>query len=126
MQDWPTIPAWARRRACRPGRWPRRWRGRTGRAGWNRCSSGLRLSGGGPAEVVAKTGTLYFVSSLAGYLNDGTGRARAFAIFTADADRRAGYDPSSGRRPAGARGWNGRAKRLQRRLLERWGRVHGG
>jgi D-alanyl-D-alanine carboxypeptidase/D-alanyl-D-alanine-endopeptidase (penicillin-binding protein 4) len=97
-----------------------------GQSGLEPLLERFRLSGGGPAEVVAKTGTLYFVSSLAGYLNDGTGRARAFAIFTADADRRAGYDPSSGRRPAGARGWNGRAKRLQRRLLARWGRVHGG
>ncbi|WP_397543321.1 D-alanyl-D-alanine carboxypeptidase/D-alanyl-D-alanine endopeptidase [Roseovarius salis] len=81
---------------------------------------------GGPAEVAAKTGTLYFVSSLAGYMTAASGRDFAFAIFTADTDRRSRYDPSSGQRPEGARGWNSRAKRLQQRLLARWERVHGG
>lgn len=80
---------------------------------------------GGPAEVAAKTGTLYFVSGLAGYLTADSGRDYAFAIFAANMDRRNDYDPSSGQRPSGARGWNIRAKRLQRRLIARWERVVG-
>lgn len=78
-----------------------------------------------PVKVAAKTGTLYFVSSLAGYMTAPDGTELAFAIFTANSRLRSGYDPSSGQRPRGARGWNARAKWLQQRLIERWGIVYG-
>jgi len=91
----------------------------------------MRAGNGGvdpadPVKVVAKTGTLYFVSALAGYVTAASGRELAFAIFTADAERRRTFDPASGRRPEGARAWNARAKRLQRGLIERWDRLYGG
>ena len=77
-----------------------------------------------PVEVVAKTGTLYFVSALPG----SRGRPRA-AIWplpssAATPDRRAALDPADENRPPGARSYNARAKALQQALIERWAAVH--
>ncbi len=70
--------------------------------------------------VVAKTGTLNFVSGLAGYITTPGGRDLAFAVFSSDLPRRAGIARENRERPRGARGWNGRARRLQRELIRRW------
>ncbi|MEL7012301.1 MAG: D-alanyl-D-alanine carboxypeptidase [Pseudomonadota bacterium] len=78
-----------------------------------------------PVKVAAKTGTLYFVSSLAGYMSNTRGKDMAFAIFTANSNLRASYDPTSGNRPQGSRGWNRRSKVLQQQLIERWDRYYG-
>ncbi len=75
-------------------------------------------------NVRAKTGTLHFVSALAGYVSAPGGRELAFAIFTADTERRAGLTRAQLERPEGARGWNGRSRRLQQALIERWGTVY--
>jgi D-alanyl-D-alanine carboxypeptidase/D-alanyl-D-alanine-endopeptidase (penicillin-binding protein 4) len=40
-----------------------------------------------PIEIVAKTGTLNFVSTLAGYVQAPSGRTLAFSVFCADLDR---------------------------------------
>ena len=77
-----------------------------------------------PVQVVAKTGTLNFVSSLAGYAQLPNGRVLAFAIFCADIARRAALAPEDRERPEGARPYNQRAKRLQQRLIERWAALH--
>ncbi|GAA5076952.1 D-alanyl-D-alanine carboxypeptidase/D-alanyl-D-alanine-endopeptidase [Roseibacterium beibuensis] len=77
-----------------------------------------------PLSVVAKTGTLNFVSTLAGYVRLPTGRDLAFAIFCADLDRRAALTEAQMERPPGGRSYNGRAKRLQQALIERWGVIH--
>jgi D-alanyl-D-alanine carboxypeptidase/D-alanyl-D-alanine-endopeptidase (penicillin-binding protein 4) len=73
-----------------------------------------------PVEVVAKTGTLNFVSSLAGYARIPRGRDVAFAIFCGDVERRAALSEAERERPPGARGYNARAKALQQQLIERW------
>jgi len=78
-----------------------------------------------PIKVVAKTGTLYFVSALAGYMTAPDGTELAFAIFAADTKRRAALDPSAVGRPVGTRSWNKRAKQMQQKLIERWGAVYG-
>ncbi len=78
-----------------------------------------------PIKVVAKTGTLYFVSALAGYMTAPDGTDLAFAIFAADTKRRDALDPSAMDRPAGTRSWNNRAKQMQQKLIERWGAVYG-
>ena len=78
-----------------------------------------------PIKVVAKTGTLYFVSSLAGYMVAADGREMSFAIFTANEDKRSQFDLSVGTRPPGASSWNARSKRLQHKLINRWGAVYG-
>lgn len=77
-----------------------------------------------PIAVVAKTGTLNFVSSLAGYATLPSGRDVAFAIFCADTARRDALTEAERERPEGARPYNQRAKRLQQRLIERWGALY--
>ena len=79
-----------------------------------------------PATVVAKTGTLNFVSALAGYVRTTGGADLSFAIFCADPARRAAALQSDQEVPEGARDWNRRAKRLQQELLQRWSAVYAG
>lgn len=78
-----------------------------------------------PIRVVAKTGTLNFVSGLGGFMTAADGTVLAFAIFSADFDRRARIRPEDRERPEGARGWNVRSKKLQQELIERWGAIYG-
>lgn len=73
-----------------------------------------------PVQVHAKTGTLNFVSALAGYVQSAAGRRYAFAIFCADLPRRRALSRRERERPPGGRAWNLRAKRLQQQLIERW------
>ncbi|RMA41276.1 D-alanyl-D-alanine carboxypeptidase/D-alanyl-D-alanine-endopeptidase [Rhodophyticola porphyridii] len=77
-----------------------------------------------PVEVVAKTGTLNFVSSLAGYARAPSGRDFAFAVFCADLDRRGALNPAQMERPEGGRSYTRRAKRLQQQLIERWAALY--
>ena len=79
-----------------------------------------------PATVVAKTGTLNFVSALAGYIRTTGGADLCFAIFCADPSSRSLALQSDEEVPEGARDWNHRAKRLQQELLQRWSAVYAG
>lgn len=76
-------------------------------------------------KVKAKTGTLNFVSGLAGYLTARDGTVLTFAIFVADTGARRAIANKDRDRPKGARSWNGKAKRLQQRLIERWDSLYG-
>lgn len=78
-----------------------------------------------PLRVSAKTGTLNFVSTLAGYAQVPSGRTLAFSVFCADMERRARLTQAQMERPPGGRTYNGRAKRLQQQLLRRWGAMFG-
>ena len=78
-----------------------------------------------PIRVDAKTGTLNFVSGLAGYMTARDGTELAFAIFSADEATGATISRAQRERPPGARSWNGRAKRLQQALIERWDALYG-
>lgn len=71
------------------------------------------------AEVRAKTGTLNFVSALAGYIDLAGGRELVFAFLAADLDARRRSKAVPDERPAGSVGYNGRAKTLQQKLLQR-------
>jgi len=75
-------------------------------------------------RVAAKTGTLNFVSGLAGYITPPSGRALAFAIFSADLERRAALSRAERERPQGGRAWARRARRLQNDLVLRWSRLY--
>ncbi|WGW04093.1 D-alanyl-D-alanine carboxypeptidase/D-alanyl-D-alanine endopeptidase [Tropicibacter oceani] len=73
-----------------------------------------------PIDVLAKTGTLNFVSGLAGFVDLPDGTELVFAIFAANMDRRAKLSIDERERPAGGSSWNVRAKTLQQALIERW------
>jgi len=79
-----------------------------------------------PVRVEAKTGTLHFVSALAGYATGPSDRPLAFAIFLHEEDRRKAIAGSFDDNPPGASDWNRRAKKLQQALIERWSAVYGG
>jgi serine-type D-Ala-D-Ala carboxypeptidase/endopeptidase (penicillin-binding protein 4) len=70
-------------------------------------------------RVAAKTGTLYFASGLAGYIET-RDRQLAFAIYSSDQARRAEITIPASEPPPGARAWAGRARRMQRALLREW------
>ena len=72
------------------------------------------------ARVNAKTGTLNFVSALAGYIERDGGTPLAFATFAADLPSRTAAKGSPDEVPSGASSWNGRARQLQHDLLRRW------
>jgi D-alanyl-D-alanine carboxypeptidase/D-alanyl-D-alanine-endopeptidase (penicillin-binding protein 4) len=76
-------------------------------------------------RVEAKTGTLNFVSALAGYMTARDGTDLAFAIFTGDAARRDAVPAEQRDEPEGARDWTRRSKRLQAQLIERWAELYG-
>ena len=78
-----------------------------------------------PVEVVAKTGTLNFVSALAGYMTAQDGTELAFVMFAADEKARSGIRKEDREAPRGAKTWNRRAKVLQQQLIERWGALYG-
>lgn len=84
----------------------------------------LTLEGPPRQPVQAKTGTLNFVSGLAGYFDARSGRNLAFATFAADVDRRNGLSVSERERPEGGAAWGRRARSLQFDLIERWALVH--
>jgi D-alanyl-D-alanine carboxypeptidase/D-alanyl-D-alanine-endopeptidase (penicillin-binding protein 4) len=90
----------------------------------------LRDSNGKPvkddtAKVEAKTGTLNFVSGLAGYITAPEGRELVFAIFSSDEVTRAKIPRAQRERPPGGRTWAVRARRLQQKLILRWASVYG-
>lgn len=75
---------------------------------------------GHPIKVDAKTGTLNFVSALAGYMTAPSGRELAFAIFTGDVARRDAIPMAARERPEGGKAWAKRARRLQQQVIELW------
>jgi D-alanyl-D-alanine carboxypeptidase/D-alanyl-D-alanine-endopeptidase (penicillin-binding protein 4) len=77
------------------------------------------------APVQAKTGTLNFVNALTGYVDAPDGTELAFAIFCADVERRDALPMSQRERPEGGRSYAGRARHLQRELIERWAILYG-
>lgn len=90
-----------------------------------RDEGGRKISGH-PVRVEAKTGTLNFVSTLAGYVRAPGNTELAFAIFTGDVARRDAVPAAQRERPEGGAAWVKRSKRLQQQLIERWAAVYGG
>ena len=85
---------------------------------------------GHPVKVLAKSGTLNFVSGLAGHIvppptSKNRGRELVFAIFTGDPERRDAVPVSLREEPEGASAWTRRARRLQGQLISRWAEAYG-
>ena len=78
-----------------------------------------------PGQLRAKTGTLNFVSGLAGYYKTPQGRDLAFAVVCADVGRRIRLRREEMERPRGARSWSRRARHLQYQLIEKWSEQYG-
>lgn len=75
---------------------------------------------GHPVQVRAKSGTLNFVSGLAGFILPPSGREMCFAIFSADVARRDALAMEDRESPDGGIGWTKRARGLQGNLIRRW------
>jgi D-alanyl-D-alanine carboxypeptidase/D-alanyl-D-alanine-endopeptidase (penicillin-binding protein 4) len=75
---------------------------------------------GHPVKVRAKSGTLNFVSGLAGHIVPPKGKPLVFAIFSGDPERRDAVPVALREEPEGATAWNKRARRLQGQLVSRW------
>ena len=73
-----------------------------------------------PVRVRAKSGTLNFVSGLAGYVQPPKGPELVFAIFAADTARRDRLKEYEREQPEGGEAWTKRARRLQGQLISRW------
>lgn len=75
---------------------------------------------GHPVKVMAKSGTLNFVSALAGHITPPGGREMVFAIFTGDPARRDAVPVADRESPPGAESWIRRSRLLQGQLVSRW------
>ena len=78
-----------------------------------------------PVQVRAKSGTLNFVSGLAGFIQPPGGTELVFAIFCADTARRDALPMAQRELPDGGKAWVKRARRLQGRLITRWAGMYG-
>jgi D-alanyl-D-alanine carboxypeptidase/D-alanyl-D-alanine-endopeptidase (penicillin-binding protein 4) len=78
-----------------------------------------------PIKIVAKTGTLNFVSGLGGYMTAADGTVLAFAIFVSDEKIRSRISKANREAPQGSKTYNTRAKKMQQKLIGRWGSVYG-
>lgn len=75
-------------------------------------------------DVRAKTGTLYFVSALGGYVTQPGGRDLAFAMCSADLSRRSQVAGGDLDRPDGTAAWARTARNMQQDMLFRWAQAH--
>jgi serine-type D-Ala-D-Ala carboxypeptidase/endopeptidase (penicillin-binding protein 4) len=84
---------------------------------------------GHPVKVLAKSGTLNFVSGLAGHIvppgtSGNGGRELVFAIFSGDPARRDAVPVALREEPEGMKSWTARARRLQGQLINRWAGIY--
>ncbi|MDE3027672.1 MAG: D-alanyl-D-alanine carboxypeptidase, partial [Paracoccaceae bacterium] len=75
-------------------------------------------------KVQAKSGTLNFVSNLAGYETTAKGHQLVFAMLAGDVARCEAVPQADRENPYGVRSWVWRAHVMQRGFLERWARVY--
>ncbi len=85
---------------------------------------------GHAVKVLAKSGTLNFVSGLAGHISPPStskngGRELVFAIFSGDPERRDAVPVALREEPEGGKAWTKRARRLQGQLVSRWAGAYG-
>ena len=75
-------------------------------------------------RIYGKTGSLYYVNNLAGYLMGKSGKKYAFALFTSDEKKRkllSKLEPEKGRfLRTGSRGWRRRSMKRMDKKLQSW------
>ena len=71
-------------------------------------------------KVKVKTGSLNFVSNIAGYIETKSGRRMAFAILTSNMIERNKLKKEDRDNPVKARVWIKKSRKLQLNLLEYW------
>jgi len=79
---------------------------------------------GHPVQVMGKSGTLNFVSALAGHIVPPQGRELVFAILSGDVARRDALPEAMRESPPGGKDWARRARTLQGRLIASWAAAH--
>ncbi len=79
---------------------------------------------GSPTRIHAKSGTMNFVSGLAGYVRDPQGKALCFAIFSGDVPRREAIPMAQREAPEGGASWVKRARGLQGKLITSWEKTY--
>jgi len=84
-----------------------------------RDAEGVRREGTG-VRVPAKSGTLNFVSALAGHIERPGARGLTFAILAADPERRAALPPEAREDPPGGKAWTRRARRMIDAMVAGW------
>ncbi len=77
-------------------------------------------------RIHAKTGSLNFVSTLAGFVTGPDDAALAFVVLSGDVARRAEIEPDDMERPDGAWSWARRARWLQHQFIHRWSALYKG
>lgn len=77
------------------------------------------------AKIVVKTGTLNFVSTLAGYIDCPNGRKLAFAILTADKVKRTRIPKHDREKPQGTKSWARTSRIMQHQLMRHWIQKYG-
>ena len=71
-------------------------------------------------KIFGKTGTLHYVSALAGYIDNSKGRNLAFSIFVSDMRKRRNLENHQKENPRGSTSWMNSARYFQRLLINRW------
>ena len=95
-------------------------------AGFRRAFRDRFLTEDAVGRLWAKTGTMHYAKGLVGYLMDGAGRTRAFALYIADPAARAAYDALSDadrdapEEQARARAWIDAAERAEEAIVSDW------
>lgn len=75
-------------------------------------------------RIFSKSGTMNYVSGLAGHLRGEGDRGLIFAVFSADLPRRESVPVEQREGPPGSSSWAKRARRLQGQLIRGWALEH--
>lgn len=89
-------------------------------AGWRGTLASRLTTPETSLRVWAKTGSLSFVSGLAGYVLSRSGRRLAFTVLLTDFNKRALYDSGNVAQAGDASGWNKEAHIITDRLVQSW------
>jgi D-alanyl-D-alanine carboxypeptidase/D-alanyl-D-alanine-endopeptidase (penicillin-binding protein 4) len=79
---------------------------------------------GSATRIHAKSGTMNFVSGLAGYVRGPGDAALVFAIFSGDVARRQAVPIAARESPEGGAAWVKRARRMQGQLIATWAKAY--